>query len=171
MNSQAYSNSAKSQGHVTTGWRTELPPGPYFLSTTTGNVYQAYRLYSDTQNAFTEGILANPDGTYSPLSAAVSGFHYITVGVPSRLYYTKTATKPLSGVRIGIKDIFDIAGLKTGCGSRALYVLPSFLGQVLYRHGSYSELVYCNIILGANFVYLVLTFTPSGQKPLLLYKD
>jgi len=119
MQAREYSDSATNQGKTTTGWRTELPPGPYFLSTTTGNVYQVYRLYSDVQGAFTEGILANPDGTYSPFSSAVSDFHHTTVGVPSRLYYKKTSGKPLSGVRIGIKDIFEIAGLKTGCGSRA----------------------------------------------------
>lgn len=119
MLGRAYSNSATSQGQTVTGWRTELPPGPYFLSTISGDVYQAYRLYTDVQGAFTEGILANPDGTYSPLGAAASGFHSTTVSVPSRLYYTKTSSKPLSGVRVGVKDIFDIAGLKTGCGSRS----------------------------------------------------
>jgi len=119
MNARDYSSSATSQGQVITGWRTAIPPGPYFMSSTTGDVYQAFRLYSDVQNAFTEGAIANTDGTYSPLSAAVSGHTYTTVGVPSRLYYTKTAAKPLSGVRIGIKDIYDIAGLKTGCGNRA----------------------------------------------------
>lgn len=119
MTSRSYSASVTNQGQAITGWRTALPPGPYFLSTATGDVYQAYRLYSDVQSAFTEGVYENPDGTYSPLSAALSGFTYITVGVLSRLYFTKTAAKPLAGVRIGIKDIYDIAGLKTGCGSRA----------------------------------------------------
>jgi len=28
--------------------------------------------------------------------------------VPSRLYFTKTAEKPLAGVRIGIKDIYGM---------------------------------------------------------------
>ena len=119
MTARTYSDSATGQGQTVTGWRKELLPGPYFLSTTTGDVYQAYRLYSDVQSAFTEGTLANPDGTYSTFSAAISGLHYTTVGVPSRLSFTKTSAKPLAGVRIGIKDVFDIAGLKTGCGSRA----------------------------------------------------
>jgi hypothetical protein len=43
--------------------------------------------------------------------------------VPSRLYYTKTAEKPLAGVRIGIKDIYDIKGLRTSNGNRAWYWL------------------------------------------------
>jgi hypothetical protein len=43
------------------------------------------------------------------------------IAVPSRLYYTKTADKPLAGVRIGIKDIYDIKGLRTSNGNRAWY--------------------------------------------------
>ena len=42
-----------------------------------------------------------------------------TIGVPSRLYYTKTAEQPLAGVRLGIKDIYNLAGTKRGCGNRA----------------------------------------------------
>lgn len=41
------------------------------------------------------------------------------MAVPSRLYYEKTAEKPYAGTRIGIKDIIDLKGLKTGCSSRA----------------------------------------------------
>jgi hypothetical protein len=123
MQSRDYTASADSQGQTFTGWRTSIPPGPYFMSASTGNVYQAYRLYSDVQQAFTEGTIANPDGSYSPLSAAISGVHSLTIGVPSRLYYTKTAKLPLAGVRLGVKDIYDIAGLKTGCGNRAYFDL------------------------------------------------
>ena len=106
-----------------TGWRKSIPPGPYFMSASTGNVFQAYRLYSDVQGAFTEGVIADGDGTYSTLSAAISGAQSQTIGVPSRLYYTKTAAQPLAGVRFGIKDIYDIAGLKSGLGNRAYFDL------------------------------------------------
>ena len=41
------------------------------------------------------------------------------IGVPSRLYYTKTADKPLAGVRVSVKDIYNIKGLKTSMSSRA----------------------------------------------------
>lgn len=93
------------------------------MSARTGNVYQAYRLYSDEAGAFTEGLKPNPDGSYSVLSAAIPGDYTVTIGVPSRLYYTKTAAKPLAGVRFGIKDIYDINGVKTGNGNRAFYDL------------------------------------------------
>ena len=41
------------------------------------------------------------------------------IAVPSRLYYTKTADKPLAGVRVSIKDLYDIKGLRTSMSSRA----------------------------------------------------
>lgn len=123
MASQAYAASIKNQGYKTASCETDLPVGPYFMSTATGSVHRAYRLYTDIQGAFTEALKPNNDGTFSVLSAAVSGVQTLAVGVPSRLYYTKTAAKPLAGVRIGIKDLYDIAGVKTGCGNRAYYEL------------------------------------------------
>ena len=93
------------------------------MSASTGEVYQAYRLYSDVQGAFTEGLIPNTDGSFSVLSAAAQGAQSSTIGVPSKLYYTKTTAKPLAGVRLGVKDIYDVAGVKTSCGNRAFYEL------------------------------------------------
>lgn len=107
--------------HKQVGNSSAIPPGPYFLSST-GAVYEAWRLYSDFAGAFTEPLLANGDGTYSVLPAGVSG-QSLAVAVPSRLYFTKTAEKPLAGVRLGIKDIYDIAGVRTSNGNRAWYHL------------------------------------------------
>lgn len=98
-----------------------IPNGPYFVSAT-GSLFQAYRLYSDTQGAFTETTIPNSDDSYSVLPANVPG-QSLAVAVPSRLYFTKTADKPLAGVRLGVKDIFDIKGLKTSNGNRAWYHL------------------------------------------------
>ncbi|KAH8816954.1 putative Glutamyl-tRNA amidotransferase subunit A [Xylogone sp. PMI_703] len=123
MPSRAYTSSVQSQGNKIVGWRTAIPPGPYFMSPISGEVFQAYRLYSDVQGAFTSGIIANGDGTYSTLSAAISGAQSQAIGVPSRLYYTKTTSQPLAGVRIGIKDIYDIAGIKSSLGNRAYFDL------------------------------------------------
>jgi hypothetical protein len=117
-----YDKSYKKSESVTS-WKKAIPPGPYLMSASTGNVYQAYRLFSDVQGAFTEGVIADGDGTYSTLSAAISGAQSSTIGVPSRLYYTKTASQPLAGVRLGVKDIYDIAGLKSGLGNRAYFDL------------------------------------------------
>lgn len=98
-----------------------LKPGPYFISAA-GQVYEAWRLYSDITGAFTESAIANGDGSYSVLPAGTLGQNH-AVAVPSRLYFEKTAEKPLAGVRIGIKDIYDIKGLRTSNGNRAWYWL------------------------------------------------
>lgn len=85
-------------------------------------MYEAWRLFSDVQGAFTESAIANGDGSYSVLPAGTVGQKQ-AIAVPSRLYFTKTAEKPLAGVRIGIKDIYDIKGLRTSNGNRAWYWL------------------------------------------------
>ncbi|KAH5332349.1 hypothetical protein HBI23_071830 [Parastagonospora nodorum] len=96
-----------------------LAPGPYFINAA-GEVYEAWRLFSDVQGAFLESAISNGDGTFSVLPAGTVGQKQ-AIAVPSRLYYTKTAEKPLAGVRIGIKDIYDIKGLRTSNGNRAWY--------------------------------------------------
>ncbi|KAF1831948.1 glutamyl-tRNA amidotransferase [Decorospora gaudefroyi] len=98
-----------------------LAPGPYFINAA-GHVYEAWRLFSDVQGAFTESTIAKGDGSYSVLPAGILG-QKLAIAVPSRLYFTKTAEKPLAGVRIGIKDIYDIKGLRTSNGNRAWYWL------------------------------------------------
>lgn len=49
----------------------DVPVGPYFLSISTGALFQAFRLYSDVQGAFTEGLIAKSDGSYDVLPAAI----------------------------------------------------------------------------------------------------
>jgi hypothetical protein len=98
---------------------TALPPGPYFV-TPSGAIYQAWRLYTDFAGAFTETLMPAANGTYTTLPANTAG-QSLAVAVPSRLYYTKTPSKPLAGVRLGVKDIYDIAGLRTSDGNRAWY--------------------------------------------------
>lgn len=102
---------------------TKIPSGPYFLEVSTGSVYPVYRLYEDFAGAFVESLIPTPEGKFQPLSAQTSGSASLTIGVPSRLYYTKTAEKPLAGVRIGIKDIYRLAGVKGSNGNRAWYNL------------------------------------------------
>lgn len=98
---------------------TAVPNGPYFL-TSSGAVHQAWRLYSDFTDSFSETLFPAADGTFHTLPANLPG-QALAVAVPSRLYYTKTAEKPLAGVRLGVKDIFDIAGIRTSNGNRAWY--------------------------------------------------
>lgn len=71
----------------------ELSVGPYFLSTKTGQIFKAHRLYEDPQMAFLESSVSDGMGGYRPLPGR-------SIAVPSRLYYTVTAEKPLAGVRL-----------------------------------------------------------------------
>jgi len=115
---------------------TGLPQGPYFMSASTGDVYMAYRLYSDFAGSFTESVFALPEGIFTTLSAAIPGTASLTMGVPSRLYYSPSAEMPLAGVRFGIKDIYNVAGIKTSNGNRAwynLYPAPSANSVVVQK--------------------------------------
>ncbi|KAK2041446.1 amidase signature enzyme [Colletotrichum somersetense] len=100
-----------------------IPSGPYFLDTYTGDIYQAFRLYDDFAGAFSESLLQTPEGTFQTLSAQVPSSASLTIGVPSRLYFTPTAEKPLAGVRVGVKDIYALAGVRGSNGNRAWYSL------------------------------------------------
>ncbi len=104
------------------GTSPSIPSGPYLLSLD-GSPYQPLRLYSDFAGAFTQPLISNAKGKYSALPANIDGIQSPAVGVPSRLYYTKSADQPLAGVRLGVKDIYDVAGVKTSNGNRAWYGL------------------------------------------------
>ncbi|KAJ6135423.1 hypothetical protein N7512_000583 [Penicillium capsulatum] len=101
----------------------EIPEGPYFISTKTGDLFHAYRLYPDHQLAFTEAALSDGRDGFKPLPAATGGAMTKSIAVPSRLYYIRTSQKPLAGLRLGVKDIYDVKGLRTSGGNRAFYDL------------------------------------------------
>ncbi|OJI98271.1 hypothetical protein ASPVEDRAFT_880966 [Aspergillus versicolor CBS 583.65] len=105
---------------VRAGLSDDIPQGPYFMSTT-GSLYQAFRLYPDHQLAFTEAAISDGNGGFKPLPATTQGAMTKSVAVPSRLYYTPTPDKPLAGLRLGLKDIFHLKGLRTSGGNRAFY--------------------------------------------------
>ncbi|KAG4255608.1 hypothetical protein FPRO03_04557 [Fusarium proliferatum] len=114
------------QGNMSSSWEEidytfNVPNGPYILNPSTGSLHTPYRLYLDTQGAFTQGVIPLSGGSFAPLPAALPGSSSITVGVPSRIYHPPSDDYPLAGVRIGVKDIYDVSGLKTGAGSRAYY--------------------------------------------------
>lgn len=105
---------------MTSPYKTLIPNGPYFIDSSSGAVHAAYRLYSDFAGAFTETVITDSAGAFSVLPANIAG-QSLAVAVPSKLYFTPSAAKPLAGVRLGVKDIYDIAGLRTSDGNRAWY--------------------------------------------------
>lgn len=106
---------------------TDLPQGQYFISPN-GHLYQPYRLYADEEGAFTQ-----PLGTFDAAlgrSVCCSSSHS-TWYCCSRncrtlslvLHQFKTASKPLADAWTGIKEIYDIVGVRTSDGNRAFYDL------------------------------------------------
>ncbi|QLG72914.1 hypothetical protein HG535_0D06230 [Zygotorulaspora mrakii] len=104
-----------------------LPNGPYFGSFLEGklNVYRAYRLYADHYAAFQSGIVPSDEDAndFMVLPAGVAVAHAQTIAVPSKLYFTVTKEQPLAGYRVAVKDLYDIAGIKTSGSSRNYYDL------------------------------------------------
>ncbi|PLN86177.1 putative amidase [Aspergillus taichungensis] len=101
----------------------DLPPGPYFVFRPTGEVFRAYRLYPDNNMAFVQAAISDEKGGFIALPAVAENAMTKDVAVPSRLYSTPTREQPLAGLRVGVKDIFHLKGLRTSGGSRAYYFL------------------------------------------------
>ncbi|KAJ5771921.1 hypothetical protein N7520_002450 [Penicillium odoratum] len=100
-----------------------LPIGPYFASSRTGKVFKAHRIYADDYNAFMMPAVSDEEGGYLPLPATSESVLGRGVAVPSRLYSTVTPEQPLAGLRLGVKDIYHVKGLRTSGGNRAYYSL------------------------------------------------
>ena len=73
--------------------------------------------------------------SFIPLT--ISAFDYVrTVAVPSRHYFTPSTEKPLNGLRIAIKDIYDLNGVRTAASNRAfrdLYPARTRTAMVIQR--------------------------------------
>jgi hypothetical protein len=80
------SSKYQSGNHFTSAkLRDDIPNGPYFYSPQTGEIYQAFRLYSDHQLAFTEAALGDGNGGFKPLPATSSVSKIETYFSPSLL--------------------------------------------------------------------------------------
>ncbi|KAK6359618.1 hypothetical protein TWF696_000766 [Orbilia brochopaga] len=88
----------------------QLASGPYFLKDG-GGVVEAMRVHDDPYGAFLYGVMQDGDGFARPPTDLIP--------VPSRLYSTPSASLPLAGKRIAVKDIIDLRNLPTGASSRA----------------------------------------------------
>ena len=98
----------------------DLKSGPYYIAIDSKciEVREAYRLYPDELQAFTQGITKIPGSTaYSAASIYDPVTESIMIPVPSRLYSLED-TRPLAGLRVAVKDLYFIEGIKIGGGSR-----------------------------------------------------
>jgi Asp-tRNA(Asn)/Glu-tRNA(Gln) amidotransferase A subunit family amidase len=100
---------------------TDLMSGPYLLHPS-GAVTKVYRLYWDHNFAFVQSVTEGTNDTYVPVTglALTDAYGALSIAVPSRLYYpAPTDDKPLSGKRLGVKDIYNLKGVRTSGGNRA----------------------------------------------------
>ncbi|KAJ5614211.1 amidase-like protein [Penicillium herquei] len=96
-----------------------LTKGPYFYSCE--GLFRTSRLYPDTQEAFVLSTVPsqNDKNLYMNLNASSYGATTLCVAVPSRHYFTPSAEFPLAGLRVAVKDMFHLRGVRTTCGNRA----------------------------------------------------
>ncbi|KAF2804286.1 amidase signature enzyme [Mytilinidion resinicola] len=96
-----------------------LPPGPYMVRD--GELFQVWRLYSDNNLAFIQSVwpTIGSSGEYTQVSFAGNGYRTLAIATPSRLYTSWPERLPLDGVRIGIKDLYHLKGLRTSLCNRA----------------------------------------------------
>jgi hypothetical protein len=98
-----------------------LNPGPYLLSITPSSITirETYRLYRDNYEAFLFGVTPIPKSSaYTAVNIFLGKYQDAWIPVPSRLYALND-NRPLAGIRIGLKDIYDLEGVQTGGGSRS----------------------------------------------------
>ncbi|GJN90259.1 hypothetical protein Rhopal_003260-T1 [Rhodotorula paludigena] len=101
----------------------EITSGPYvlYVANGEGSLGQVYRVYRDYNHAFMTSVLPTSDSfTSAPVnteSDATQG-----IAVPSRVY-TLDSAEAFAGLRVGMKDIIDLKGLKTSMGNRAWWDL------------------------------------------------
>ncbi|KAI1129070.1 putative amidase [Nemania abortiva] len=99
---------------------TSLPSGPYFIQGQ--SIHQAWKLYDDDFDAFVIPTIVddvfNPE-SFSVLQAVSQKGSFRSIAVPSRLYSSPSKEKPLAGARVGIKDNYDLKGIRTTMMNRA----------------------------------------------------
>lgn len=104
------------------GQSSALASGPYLFHPS-GKITRVYRLYRDHNFAFETPVTETLNGSYVPVTAAVEtdANGALSIAVPSRLYYPPPSrAKPLSGKRLVVKDNYDLKGIRTVAGSRAI---------------------------------------------------
>ena len=127
--------------HVDGAW---VPNGPYIATVGASAVTltEVFRVYRDESQAFTTGSVKTVDDRFVALTGNFPGMNTVSIPVPSRLYADVADPRPLEGVRVAVKDIYDMAGLRTGCGNQAYFLfypereVNSFPVQRLLEHGA-----------------------------------
>ncbi|KAI0105657.1 amidase signature domain-containing protein [Nemania sp. FL0031] len=95
--------------HHATAWRS----GPYFTSA--DSLWPAWRIFPDLNSAFVFPVVPSEENSRKFVIPGTAG-----VPVPSRCFFEPASPKkPLSGMRVVIKDNIDMHGVTTSAGNRA----------------------------------------------------
>ena len=70
-------------------------------------------------------MLSNYKRPVKLLGIAGSDPQSFSVAVPSRICSPPSTSSPLLGKRIGVKELFDIAGLRMALSNRAFYAIST----------------------------------------------
>ncbi|KAL8364203.1 hypothetical protein RB601_009782 [Gaeumannomyces tritici] len=98
-----------------------LTLGPHVVL---GNVIApVYKLYDDTHRAFLHCLWTTEDRTFEEVRIAGCSIETLKIAVASRLASPKSDRLPLAGWRVAVKDIFEIAQVRTTVCNKAYYEL------------------------------------------------
>ena len=98
-----------------------LRPGPYTLSISPSQIaiHEAYLLQRDKLEAFLFGVTPSPGSSaYAPVDLMLPSYQDAWIPIPSNLYWLGDE-RPMAGLRVALKDIYDLEGVQTGGGSRS----------------------------------------------------
>ncbi|KAI1819342.1 amidase [Xylaria intraflava] len=93
-----------------------VAPGPYVYAK--GGIWQPWRVYYDVNSTFMSTFKPSPTNGLARLEHTEAGAGGRVI-VPSRCYYKPSASRPLHGLRVAVKDNMDIKGHKTTLNNRA----------------------------------------------------
>ncbi|TFY83359.1 hypothetical protein EWM64_g647 [Hericium alpestre] len=103
-----------------------LTSGPYILArdaTGSAAVYSPLLLHFDDTQSFFKSVTPLSDGNFTVISATFDTDSSPWIGAPSRIHDLEKdkSVFPLAGVRVSVKDIYFLKGLRSSAGNRHYY--------------------------------------------------
>lgn len=100
-------------------WHSSIHPGPYYIAC--DFLYELRRLHDDTHHCFVTSIIQpSPNQPFETITyPSISCPSVSTVALPSRLRNYDADPHGLAGMRVAVKDNFNIDGIKTSLCNKA----------------------------------------------------
>ncbi|KAI0103214.1 amidase signature domain-containing protein [Nemania sp. FL0031] len=119
-----------------------ITEGPYFVQGR--QLRRTWKLFPDTYEAFQLPTIQLPNtDEFRPFTYVHEG--NLMIPVPSKLHFPQTAEKPFNGLRVTVKDIIHLKGVKTTAQSRSF--------EKTYPASSVNAKIVSQLIkLGAVFI-------------------